>query len=295
MTSPILVFGRSGQLARDLEALGTSRGRKLIFAGRETADLLHQSGAGLIERLRPSAVINAAAYTAVDKAESEPDLAFRLNRDAPGELARACQAHDVPFIHISTDYVFDGEKGAPYVETDTLNPLGVYGRSKAEGEDAVIDAGGKAAILRTSWVYGAFGANFVKTMLRLAASRPEIGVVADQIGRPTWSRDLAEGALTVAQSLIETDGACAGVYHLAGDGDATWADLAEAVFAESACRGGVSAVVKKIETRDYPTPVKRPRDSRLAVDKFQATFGWRPQAWRDALAACFTQMEISPP
>ncbi|MBO9709800.1 MAG: dTDP-4-dehydrorhamnose reductase [Caulobacter sp.] len=292
MSAPILIFGRNGQVARELALLAESNGRVMTFAGRETLDLTdHGSIEGLIAAVAPSAVINAAAYTAVDRAESEADAAYFLNRDAPAAMARACAARGLPFVHFSTDYVFDGALGRPYTETDPVGPTSVYGSSKLAGEQAVSAAGGLAATLRTSWVYSRHGANFVKTMLRLAADRDELSIVADQLGRPTWARDCAEAALLTADALAATP-SLSGVYHLSGAGDATWADLASAVFDISAARGGVSARVKRITTADYPTPAKRPANSCLDCGKIEAVLPWRCRPWRDSLAACMTEMEL---
>ena len=289
--SLVLVLGQSGQIARELAKLGAPEGLELVFAGRERLDLAAADPGPLVEQLHPAAVINAAAYTAVDKAESEPDAAFRLNREVPAGLARACAAARVPLVHFSTDYVFDGTKPQPYVETDPVNPTGVYGASKAEGEAAVLAAGGPAIVLRTSWVYSAFGANFVKTMLRLAATREDVGVVGDQLGRPTWAEDCARGALRSVQALLDGEVTGAALFHLAGDGDATWADLAEAIFKQSAAQGGPSARVTRITTADYPTPAKRPANSRLDCDKIVRTLGLQPRPWRGSLAACFAELE----
>jgi len=287
----ILVLGRNGQTAMELAKLGPPPGFELVFAGRDSFDL---SGPGdpdaLIEAEAPSAVINAAAYTAVDRAESEPDAAFRLNRDAPAALARACARRDIPFVHFSTDYVFDGTKPEPYVETDPVAPASVYGRSKAEGEALVLDAGGRALILRTSWVFSAYGANFLKTMLRLARERAELGVVADQLGRPTWAEDCARGALRAAGALLDRDPQASGVFHLSGEGNATWADFAQAIFEESARRGGPRADVRRITTADYPTPARRPANSRLDCGKITAALDWPMRPWRTSLAACFDEL-----
>jgi dTDP-4-dehydrorhamnose reductase len=290
MTGPVLVFGRNGQVARELA--GVAAGRAIVFAGRETLDLAdHARIDGLIAQLAPSAVINAAAYTAVDRAEGEADVAYALNRDAPAAMARACAARGLPFVHFSTDYVFDGALDRPYVETDPTGPTSVYGASKLAGEQAVTAVGGPAIILRTAWVYSAHGTNFVKTMLRLAADRDEIGVVADQVGRPTWARDGARAALLAADGL-RRDPALAGLYHLSGADDASWADLAEATFTESARRGGPTARVRPITTDQYPTPAKRPANSRLDTGKIQAALSWTPRPWRESLAACMNEMEL---
>jgi dTDP-4-dehydrorhamnose reductase len=292
MPAPILVFGRSGQVAQELALLAASTGRAMTFAGRETLDLAdHGAIEGLVAKLTPSAVINAAAYTAVDRAESESEAAYALNRDAPAAMAKACAARDLPFVHFSTDYVFDGALDRPYVETDATGPTGVYGASKLAGEQAVDAAGGAAATLRTSWVYSRHGANFVKTMLRLAADRDELGVVADQLGRPTWARDCAQASVLTVDALAATP-ALSGVYHLSGADDATWADLASAVFDYSAERGGPTARVRPIATSDYPTPAKRPANSRLDCGKIEAALNWRCRPWRESLAACMTEMEL---
>ncbi|WP_165191025.1 dTDP-4-dehydrorhamnose reductase [Caulobacter soli] len=292
MGSPLLVFGHNGQVARELARAGEVEGRAMILAGRETLDLTHADAIdAFIAATAPLAVINAAAYTAVDRAESDAAAAYALNRDAPAAMARVCADRGLPFVHFSTDYVFDGALDRPYVETDPTAPTGVYGASKLAGEQAVIQAGGAALILRTSWVYSAHGSNFIKTMLRLAADRDEIGVVADQLGRPTWARDCAQAALLAVDALARDPG-LAGVYHLSGADDASWADLASAVFAQSALRGGPTARVRPITTDQYPTRAKRPANSRLDVAKIQRMLSWRPRPWRDSLAACMNEMEL---
>jgi dTDP-4-dehydrorhamnose reductase len=196
----------------------------------------------------------------------------------------------VAFVHISTDYVFDGSKTGPYIETDPRAPLGVYGASKAKGEEAIAAAGGDDAIVRTAWVYSAFGANFVKTMLRLASTRDELGVVGDQHGCPTWAQDVAKATLLLSQRLVEGDAAAKGLFHAAGAGDASWADFAQAIFTGSAARGGPTARVKPITTADYPTPARRPANSRLACDRLQGVLGWRPGPWRDSLSSCLDEL-----
>ncbi|MGZ8369797.1 MAG: dTDP-4-dehydrorhamnose reductase [Caulobacteraceae bacterium] len=298
MSRNLLVLGRHGQVARELGKVGPPEGSVLAFAGHEDFDLMVRDDIDHLLHAHahaPAAVINAAAYTAVDKAESEPDAAFRLNRDVPALLARACAARGIPLIHLSTDYVFAGDKPTPYVETDPRDPQSVYGRSKAEGEAAVEQAGGRFAILRTAWVYSAFGSNFVKTMLRLAETRDEIGVVADQQGNPTWAEDVARAALHVARRLIEGDERAAGVFHVAGQGAATWADFAEAIFAESARRGGPSAMVRRIATADYPTAAKRPANSRLDCTKIARELNFAIRPWRKSLSACFDELESAHP
>jgi dTDP-4-dehydrorhamnose reductase len=186
--------------------------------------------------------------------------------------------------------VFDGSKDGPYVETDPRAPLGVYGASKAQGEEAIEAVGGESAIVRTAWVYSAFGANFVKTMLRLAATRDELGVVADQHGCPTSAQDVAKATLLLSRRLIEGDTGAKGLFHAAGDGDASWADFAKAIFAGSAARGGPSARVKPIATAEYPTPARRPANSRLNCARLQEALGWRPGPWREGLSGCLDEL-----
>ena len=294
MSGPILVFGRNGQVARELAVAAQATGRTMAFAGRETLDLT-QHGAidELVGKVAPSAVINAAAYTAVDRAERESEAAHALNRDAPAAIADACRKRDLPFIHYSTDYVFDGRLDRPYVETDRPGPTSVYGASKLAGERAVTATGGLSVILRTAWVYSAHGTNFITTMLRLAREREEIGVVADQVGRPTWARDCAKAAL-LAVDALRRDPALAGLYHLSGADDASWADLAAETLALSRRRGGPTARVRPITTDEYPTAARRPANSRLDCGKIEAALAWRPGPWRESLAACMNEMELQP-
>lgn len=264
----------------------------MTFVGRDAFDLEDHSAIGaLIRSHDPIAVINAAAYTAVDRAESEAEAAYAVNRDAPGAMAEICAAWGAPFVHFSTDYVFNGSLDRPYVETDEPDPRTVYGASKLAGERAVAAAGGAAIVLRTSWVYSTYGLNFVKTMLRLAGERSSVNVVADQIGCPTWARDCAEAAVNSVDALLKTPER-AGLYHLAGLGDASWADLAEAVFEESARRGGPAATVHRISTAEYPTPATRPANSRLDCRKVEDAQIWRRRPWRESLATCISQMEL---
>jgi dTDP-4-dehydrorhamnose reductase len=286
----LLVFGRSGQVAGELAELDIA-GWRVEAYGRETLDLASGDIAAFVAEKAPDAVVNAAAYTAVDKAESEPEVAFALNRDAPGAMARACAARNIPFVHISTDYVFDGSKPGPYVEDDPIAPLGVYGESKAAGEAAVQAAGGRWAILRTSWVYAPTGANFIKTMIRVGKTRDEVGVVDDQHGRPTSAREVA-GAAVAAVKAMPAAGPL-GVLHIAGGGDATWADLAEEVFVRLEKRTGRRPALKRITTADYPTPARRPANSRLDGPRAQALLGWRPRPWRESVSQCLDEIEES--
>lgn len=282
----ILVAGREGQVARSLAACSRD-GIEVVAAGRPVLDLADAEGIRrAIAATAPDVVVNAAAYTAVDRAESEPEQAHAINAAGAGSLAAACNAAAVPLIHISTDYVYDGSKSSPYVESDPVRPLGVYGATKLAGEQAVAAMCPRHVILRTAWVYSPHGNNFVKTMLRLAGTRPEIGVVADQRGNPTYAPHLAVVILDIARQVKdagETDRRW-GIYHAAGTGDATWCDLAREVFAQSALRGGPVAKVNAITTADYPTPAKRPANSRLDCGKLERTFGVTQPDWRVGVA-----------
>ncbi len=236
----------------------------------------------MLDRMRPSAVINAAAYTAVDRAESEPQAAARANSSGPARIADWCARVEVPLVHVSTDYVFDGDKGAPYVETDETNPTGVYGATKRDGEAAVLAAGGLAVILRTSWVYAASGKNFVLTMLAAARARPSLRVVADQIGCPTATPDLGRVILSIVDRLVAApDPALSGIYHAAGRGSTSWHGLAVAALG---C-AGLTTPVEPIATSDWPTPARRPADSRLDCGKLESVFGLRLPPWETSLAA----------
>jgi dTDP-4-dehydrorhamnose reductase len=285
MTSrPILVTGGSGQLASALVAAASV---PVCCVGRPAFDFdrLETIGAAFAQA-DPWLVVNAAAYTAVDAAEKDADAAYRANRDGPAELARLCAAAGIPLIHVSTDYVFDGAKGAPYVETDTVAPQGVYGASKLAGEQAVLGACQRAIVLRTSWVYAPAGRNFVRTMLTAGKTRDRLTVVADQKGCPTTAHDLAAAILAIAARIAETgwqDG-YAGVFHAAGTGWTTWHGLASAVFEEAARHGAPVPRVDPIATADWPTPAKRPADSRLDCTKLAAVFGVRLPNWRPSLA-----------
>lgn len=281
-----LVFGRSGQVARALAQVAEAAGRPVEIAGRDRCDLLSADPEALILELRPAAVINASAHTAVDKAESEPDAAFRLNCEAPAAMARACVRLGVPFVHISTDYVFDGSKPEPYREDDPIGPLSVYGRSKAAGEAAITDLGGAWTIFRTAWVMSPDGANFVNTMRRFAAEREVMRVVDDQRGRPTLAADIASLCLLAAERGQGGDASLQGLFHLAGADDATWADVAERVFAEAERRTGRRPSLERIDTAQYPTPAKRPANSRLDTARLQSAAGWTPRPWRETVDLC---------
>ena len=279
----LLVFGKTGQVARELQR----RAPGAIFLGRDEADLSDPVVcAAAIDKIRPKAVINAAAYTAVDAAESEEPLATRINGDAPGAMARACARLGCPFVHISTDYVFDGYGTTPWPADAPTGPLGAYGRSKLSGEQAVRAAGGVHAILRTSWVVSAHGRNFVKTMLRLGAEREKLTIVADQVGGPTPAGDIAEACLAMAGQLAK-DPSKSGTYHFSGAPDVSWADFARAIFA----RAGLACEVEDIPTSAYPTPAARPANSRLDCSATLSAFGIARPDWRNGLSTIIKDIE----
>ena len=289
----MLVTGGAGQLAT---ALARAGGAEVERVGRPGFDFERpETVAATFERVRPDLVVNAAAWTAVDAAEQEPEAAMRANRDGPAALARLCAQAGVPLIHVSTDYVYDGDKGAPYVETDPPNPTGVYGATKLAGERAVLEACERAAVLRTSWVYSATGKNFVKTMLGAAQVRDTLKVVGDQKGCPTSADDLADAILAVAARLRAGWRAeYAGVFHAAGEGWTTWHGLAVAVFEASGALGGKVPTVDAIRTADWPTPAKRPADSRLDCGKLARVFGVRQPDWRESLRRTVGALSAAP-
>lgn len=273
--SKLLVFGRSGQVAQELAALTS----KADFLGREQIDLA-QAGeiANVVERLRPWAIINAAAYTAVDKAETEQADARLLNTEAPALMARAAAGLKIPFIHISTDYVFDGSGAEARSEDDPTGPLGVYGETKLNGERAVAAEGGNWAVMRTSWVFSSHGNNFVKTMLRLGRERDELNIVADQIGGPTPAKDIAATLLMMAEKMA-AQAKIQGIYHYAGAPSVSWADFAREIFAQA----DINCTVHNISTADYPTPARRPANSRLSCLRLQSDLGIEQPDWRVGL------------
>ena len=281
----LLVTGRNGQVATALVERSRQReGMEVVAFGRPELDLEQPATVeAAILKARPDAVINAAAYTAVDKAEAEAERAFAANRDGAAAAARAAAALNVPFIQLSTDYVYPGDKPSAYVESDATGPTSVYGRSKLEGELAVMAAHPKALILRTAWVYSPFGANFVKTMLRIGKDRVIVKVVDDQHGNPTSALDIADAILRIAPRLV-AGGETGGIYHLCGSGSTTWCGLARAIFAESGKRGGPAPRVEPITTADYPTPARRPANSRLAMTSFTSRFGFELRPWPEATA-----------
>ena len=291
MNGPILLFGAAGQVGRELTALAQARGVSLRGVTRETADITSpQAVEAAVADAKPRLIVNAAAYTAVDRAEGDDSAATAVNAAGAGNVARAAAAANVPVLHLSTDYVFDGSKTGAYVETDPLAPLGVYGRSKAGGEVQVRAAGPNAVILRTAWVYGPYGNNFLKTMLRLAASQARLRVVADQHGCPTSTADIAEAILAVNHALIAGQ-AARGVFHFAGSGVTTWHGFAEAIVDYQAQRTHKRTPVDAITTADYPTPARRPANSALDSGLFARTFGFRAKPWpermREAIDSLF--------
>lgn len=282
----IAITGREGQVVRCLIERASSSDFEIVALGRPQLDLAGPADAIIeaVERARPDMVVSAAAYTQVDKAESEPELAFAINRDGPRAIAIAARRLNVPLIHLSTDYVFDGSKASPYREEDETGPMGVYGSSKLAGEEAVLAEHANCAVLRTAWIYSPFGSNFVKTMLRLAGDRDEIGVVEDQRGNPTSAFDIGDAVLRVGANLISAaDPAQRGIFHMAAAGEASWADFAEAIFARSAKTGGPFASVKRIATADYPTAAKRPANSRLDSARLEQRHGVRLPVWSSSL------------
>ena len=278
----LLVFGETGQLARELARIAADA----TFLGRKAADLTDPDRcAEIVLNTGAEAVINAAAYTAVDRAEDEPEIAAAINGLAPAAMARAAAARGLPFLHVSTDYVFDGSGRAPRKPGDRTGPLGVYGSSKLAGETGVRLAGGTHAILRTSWVFSAHGANFVKTMLRLGAERDALNIVADQIGGPTPAAAIAAALIPMAEALAQ-DPQRAGTYHFSGAPDVSWADFAREIFAQS----DLSCAVTDIETSAYPTPAQRPLNSRLDCSALKDAFGIDRPDWRQGLAAVLAEL-----
>ncbi|MDP3194120.1 dTDP-4-dehydrorhamnose reductase [Tabrizicola sp.] len=277
----LLVFGKTGQVARELQRLAPDAN----FLGRDEADLMNPAAcAAAIAASGAQAIINAAAWTAVDKAESEEAAATVVNGDAPAAMARAAADRGLPFLHISTDYVFDGSGEQPFTPDHPTAPLGAYGRSKLAGERGVSAAGGNALILRTSWVVSAHGANFVKTMLRLGAERESLRVVADQIGGPTPASAIAEALLAAANAMVA--GVPGGTHHFAGGPETSWADFARAIMAEA----GLPCRIEDIPTTDYPTPAKRPLNSRLDCSAFTKAFGIQCPDWRQGLTAIVKEL-----
>jgi len=279
----ILVTGGSGQVGNGIAL--ANRGRfEIIAPSRSELDLTDPASIETAIASRDwAAIISSGAYTAVDKAESEHSVAFAVNTNAPQMIAQAAAARTIPLLHVSTDYVFDGAKTEPYAEGDAVAPLGVYGASKEAGEQAIRASNVRHIILRTAWVVSPWGNNFVKTMLRLGAERDRLGIVADQYGCPTSAADIAEVLLTLTERLLGDPQAPAGTYHFVNAGEATWFDLASRVFDRAGQHGRKTPELNAIATRDYPTPAKRPANSRLSTAKLQSDYGITPRPWQDAI------------
>ncbi|HTZ66955.1 MAG TPA: dTDP-4-dehydrorhamnose reductase [Roseiarcus sp.] len=287
----IAVTGSKGQVATSLlERAGAKA--EVVALGRPAFDLVDRAVvlAGL-EAARPDVIVNAAAYTAVDKAEAEEAVAMQVNGGGAGHVAEAAARLGVALVHLSTDYVFDGALARPYREDDPTGPAGAYGRSKLAGEKLVAARCEDSVILRTAWVYSPFGANFVRTMLRLNETRDEVGVVADQRGNPTSAIDIADALIAIAAKVKDDKSpALRGVFHMTGSGEGTWADFAEVVFREAAARGRRQTQVKRIATADYPTPARRPANSRLDNEKLGRVYGLRLPEWRQSVAVCCARL-----
>ena len=289
----IAVIGASGQVARALASAAYARGILATCAGRDDINISDEcSIERVVQAAKPTVVINAAAYTAVDKAETDTNDARRINVEGPAHIAAVCDRLGVPMIHISTDYVFDGRKTSPYLEDDARNPLSVYGKTKSDGEDAVRAALSKHIIVRTAWVYSTYGSNFVKTMLRFGAERDVVRVISDQYGSPTSADDLASALLDMTQRLASDGGAAPwGSYHLAGSGQTTWHGLAAETFRLSALAGNKVPKLEAISTAEYPLPAVRPQYGVLDTRKIQAAFGIALPPWQQSLEACIRQLQ----
>lgn len=285
----ILVIGSTGQLARAMARAGGAAGHDIVRAGRPQIDLENPTGlSDLLAGTRPDAIINAAAYTAVDRAEDEPDRAAAINTQGAAALARSAAALGLPFIHVSTDYVFDGTKGAPYDEADAVAPLNVYGRTKAAGEAAVLAAHPDALVVRTSWIYAPEGTNFVRTVLALAERHERLSVVSDQIGRPTEAGALAEGLLALAPRL--QSGAPGGLLHVANAGEASWRDFAEAVLRGTGHANPVDGIDSAAAMLMFNQRAVRPADTRLSLVRAERDYGVRLPDWRESLERCLAAM-----
>jgi dTDP-4-dehydrorhamnose reductase len=278
----IAVTGKEGQVARSMVALGPVMGVEVIAVGRPELDLADPASVlAALEAVHPDAIVSAAAYTAVDKAESERELAFAVNGAGAGAVAEAAARLGVPVLHLSTDYVFDGSKAGRYDERDPTAPTSVYGASKLDGETRVASATANHAIFRTAWVYSAHGANFLKTMLRLGETRDTLSVVADQLGCPTSAEDIARAMITAAQTMVaRSDDAYRGIFHLTGAGEASWADFAREIFRAAESHGRKPVDVAPITSDQYPSPVKRPANSRLSGEKLERVYGIALPDWR---------------
>jgi dTDP-4-dehydrorhamnose reductase len=288
----VLVIGHQGLLARELLPCFAVPGCTVVSRGRPEVDLMQTTSIRqVLADIEPDIIINAAAYTAVDQAEAEPEVAFAVNRDGAAHLATACWKVGIPLLHVSTDYVFDGSASRPYREDDLAAPLGMYGRSKWEGEEAVRGCHKEHVIVRTAWLYGRHGNNFVKTMLHLARERDVLQVVDDQYGCPTWSRGLAEALVAMCQRIVQgSDLVPWGTYHFCGAGQTTWCGFAQAIIEEARAFEPLRVQeVVPIPTTAYPTPAKRPAYAVLDCTKAQAVFGITPRPWRESLHDCMQE------
>lgn len=288
----VLIIGKNGQVSTYLQ-IALKGNYEVVVAARDQIDLskLDQIQPAL-QKIKPSLIINPAAFTAVDLAEDESDLAFTINRGGVKEIAEYSQSTQTPLIHFSTDYVFDGDAKQAYKETDTPAPNGVYGESKLEGEAAILDSGAPAIILRTSWVYSNHGKNFYKTMLALSETRDELSVVADQVGAPTYAGSIAEATKELVDIIFSQgniEDSQRGVYHLTCGGQTSWAEFAKAIFSENQKN---DMAVNSITTSEYPTPAKRPAYSVLNNDKLQSVFGVSLPTWQKALSACVEETKL---
>jgi dTDP-4-dehydrorhamnose reductase len=285
----ILITGKNGQVGTELARLYQSRG-DVVLTGRDECDLSsEQSIRDVVGRVKPAIIVNAGAYTAVDQAEKERELCFAINATAPRVLAQEAARLNALLVHYSTDYVFNGEKSEPYLESDPIDPINVYGASKAAGEAAIAEAGGRYLVLRTSWVYGAHGKNFLRTMLRLGAERNELRVVDDQVGAPTSAAAIAAAtARLVEQYQQNAPYAVPGIYHMTAAGSTSWCGFARAIFNAGVL--GNRPRVQPIPSSDYPTPAKRPANSVLANDKFARTFAFRLGGWQQQLDQVLASM-----
>ena len=290
----ILILGSGGQLGFELMRQRWPTPLLPVGRTRVACDIADPTSVDqALAETRPALIVNAAAYTAVDRAETEPEAAFRTNRDGPAVLGAACARHGIPLIHVSTDYVFDGSKPGSYQEDDPVAPLGIYGQSKRAGEVALAEAWPEHVVLRTAWVFGAHGNNFVKTMIRLGTERDSLRVVEDQRGCPTPSDSLAEAIRTIAAAILRGDGAW-GIYNYAGDEAITWHGFAATIFERLAARTGRAPVLTPIPTSDYPTPARRPANSVLDCRRIGQAYGIAPAAWRAGLDRVMAEL-LGPP
>lgn len=287
----LLVLGKTGQVAQSLLSRQGVGDCQFVARGRPDVDLTDKATiATAMDQVEPDVVVNAAAYTTVDKAETEPDQAMAVNAMGAEHIARLCATAARPLIHLSTDYVFNGEKSGPYVETDPTAPLGVYGKSKLEGEKRIADHLDQHIIVRTAWVYSPYGNNFVKTMLRLAKDRDVISVVNDQVGSPTYAPHLADAIVQIASDIMQKTSVPWGVYHGAGSGYASWYEVAKKIFSDSGRLGEATANVEPIPTSAYPTPAQRPKNSTLDCTRLAQDFSINLPDWELGIEACLKQL-----